>query len=582
MSEQTIIYCDESGNTGADYLEREQPFYVLAGWAVAKDAVVDASLLVEKTRQECCPQRKELKAAAFLDSERGKRRAAQFIGGLGAAGCVPLMVVAEKRYVIAGKIVETFLDPAFNNKLRPGFTWDTLTKRELANTFMTRLPPEVLDRFAEAYRDPSSSAFLSCVNEIASAARSFVNPELATCIEGSLPEIVAIAESEGPNTSAFGKISQSPNVPALMAFLLLVENLARGGAIDALKVVHDEHAVFETGMKEIFRMHREAKEFVVEIPNSDVPYSSFSHIPEFQLVPSVDCQMVQAADVLAGTVNYLMKLAVAGQTPSPADMELAMLTIPGFFVSDPRIAWLIVSEKLQTALGKTFILPAVIEKRVASEKSRQPQLAPRPAAMFPVVGQQPAEINSPRETFKWDMPIYGVQGKRSGVLMMVNTGDFQLEGTTYSGVLPLFTSREKAAALLGCWEPDELTEPQEVMEFGPRELPQLIKLLEQVSKTVKLLVIDPGLNEKDKKFLDLEKVIAGMTEMWDRTKRLFTSGLDKVMIQHHEVSGVRAMTILGSNGDYGALLPPNGKLYRGNTRELALAALIEGEGLRSC
>lgn len=271
MAEQTVIYCDESGNSGANYLDRRQPFYVLAGWAVAKDAVVGASLLVEKTRQECCPQRKELKASAFLKTEQGKKRAAQFIGGLGAAGCVPLMVVTEKRYVVGGKIVETFLDPAFNKQLRPGFKWDTLTKRELANTIMTRLPPEVLDRFAEAYREPSSSAFLSCVNEIASAARSFVNPELATCIEGSLPEIVAIAESEDPNTSAFGKISQSVNVPALMAFLLMVENLARGGAIDALKVVHDEHAVFEAGMKEIFRLHCEAKEFVVEIPNSDVP-----------------------------------------------------------------------------------------------------------------------------------------------------------------------------------------------------------------------------------------------------------------------------------------------------------------------
>jgi hypothetical protein len=71
------------------------------------------------------------------------------------------MVVAEKRYVVAGKIVETFLDPAFNKTLRDGFTWDTLTKRELANTLMTRLPPDVLDRFAQAYREPSSEAFLS-------------------------------------------------------------------------------------------------------------------------------------------------------------------------------------------------------------------------------------------------------------------------------------------------------------------------------------------------------------------------------------------------------------------------------------
>jgi hypothetical protein len=490
------------------------------------------------------------------------------------------MVVAEKRYVVAGKIVETFLDPAFNKTLRDGFTWDTLTKRELANTLMTRLPPDVLDRFAQAYREPSSEAFHSSLTEVATSARSLVNPELATCIEGSLPEIVAIVESEDPSSSAFGKISQSVNVPALMAFLLMVENLARGGAIDAIKVVHDEHAVFESGMKAIFRLHREAKEFVVEIPNSDVPYSSFTHIPEFQLVPSVDCQMVQAADVLAGVVNHLMRLALAGHSPSPADMELVKLTVPGFFLSEPRIAWLIISEALQADLVKTFILPTAGRKAGVAQTTGEPQRAPHTAPMFPVVGKHPVVVKSPRETFAWDMPIYGILGRSSGALMMVNTGPFEIEGTTYDGVLPLFTSREKAATLLRCWDPDELTEPQEVTGFGPRELPQLIELLEKASETVKVLVVDPGLNEGDKKFLDLQQVIVGMTTMWDRIRRLFSSGLDSVMIQYHDVSGRRVMTMLGSGGDYAALLPPDGKLYRGMTRELALAALLEGEGLR--
>jgi hypothetical protein len=108
----------------------------------------------------------------------------------------------------------------------------------------------------------------------------------------------------------------------------------------------------------------------------------------------------------------------------------------------------------------------------------------------------------------------------------------------------------------------------------------LIELLEKASETVKVLVVDPGLNEGDKKFLDLQQVIVGMTTMWDRIRRLFSSGLDSVMIQYHDVSGRRAMTMLGSGGDYAALLPPDGKLYRGMTRELALAALLEGEGLR--
>ena len=578
-STKTLIYCDESGNSGDNYLDHAQPFYVLAGWAVSEDAVVEASRLVENTRKKYFQQRQELKSYPFLKSEQGKRRAVELISGLGAAGCVPIMVVAEKRFCVAGKIVETFLDPAFNDKLRAAFSWDTLTKRELANTLMAKLPPDVLSHFAEAYRKPSSKSFLTCLEEISCAARSFVNPELGVCMEGSLSAIEAIAESEDPSASRLGKLSQSVNVPVLMAFFLMVENLGRCGAIDPVKVVHDEQAVFEKDMKEIFRLHREANDFVVDIPYSDIPYSNFKHISAFELTPSVSCQMIQASDVLAGAVNHIMSLALTGQKPTPADMDLAMLTVPGFFQKELPIAWLIASESLWRKLVKTFLQPVVAEKGVFPGTVGRPHFSLDRNEMFPVVGVEPDESKSARERFKWDLPIYGILGTQSGGLMMVNTGDFELEGETYEGVVALFTSQEKAAIFLGYWDPENLNELQEVKEFGPRELPQLISLLEGASMKVKILIVDPGLNDKERKFLDLDHVIAGLTRMLDRIRRVFSSGLDKIMIQNHDVSGVQVTTMLTSTGDYGALLRPDGKQYRGKTRERALAALIDGEGL---
>ncbi|WP_440604609.1 DUF3800 domain-containing protein [Bacillus sp. GB_SG_008] len=31
------IYCDESGNSGGNYLDPQQPFYILAGWFVERN-----------------------------------------------------------------------------------------------------------------------------------------------------------------------------------------------------------------------------------------------------------------------------------------------------------------------------------------------------------------------------------------------------------------------------------------------------------------------------------------------------------------------------------------------------------------
>ena len=74
-------------------------------------------------------------------------------------GCVPVYVVAEKRYCVAAKIVETFLDPPFNPLLKTPFISDTISKQEIANTLYDGLPEDVLNGFAAAYRRPSVESF---------------------------------------------------------------------------------------------------------------------------------------------------------------------------------------------------------------------------------------------------------------------------------------------------------------------------------------------------------------------------------------------------------------------------------------
>jgi hypothetical protein len=50
MEESLLIYCDESGNDGPNYLNEQAPFYVLAGWVVPENAIVDAAVEMESLR----------------------------------------------------------------------------------------------------------------------------------------------------------------------------------------------------------------------------------------------------------------------------------------------------------------------------------------------------------------------------------------------------------------------------------------------------------------------------------------------------------------------------------------------------
>ena len=576
---KVIVHCDESGNSGDNYLESEQPFYVLAGWITPANKLDEASGVVQKTLNNICPQRTELKAGAFLKNELRKNAAVDMFTQLGALGCMPIMVVAEKLYCLTGKIVETFLDPAFNATIGPAFTYDTETKKELANTLMARLPKEVLGRFAETYRHPTSEGFSHSLEEIARAATAYVNPELAKCLEGSIPKIKEIAVSEGSNASSLGKISQSVNLPALMSLFLMVENLGRLGVIEPLKIVHDEQSVFEEDMREVHRIHKDAGDFLVETPNSDIPYSNFRHIPLIEFAVSKDNEMIQASDVLAGVVNHLMKLAVSDETPSAADMKLAASTIPAFFQNELRIAWLIVSSSLQEKVATKYILRMVAGADAVPLHDDRHDIVAGKAEVFPVVGHERKKPASSRERFMWDIPIFGIVGSVSGTLMCVNVGDFELEGKSYSLALPLFTTREKAEVFLGYWKESDLTEPQLIQEFGYREVQKLASMMKHCLQIVRVLVIDPGFDEDAKKFLDLAQAVEGMERMIDKTIRTLRSGLDKVMLQKHDCGGTEVMTILSSSGKYGALTAPGGKLYWGESRDEALQALVNGEEL---
>jgi len=224
FAKEAIVYCDESGNSGPNYLDAAQPFYVLAGWVAPQQTLVDASVKTEELRKRVSPQLNELKSTAFLGNERRMDEMASLFGDLGQLGCVPLWLMAEKRYCIAAKIVETFLDPVYNDVVKNGITWDTRTRREIAGIFYSSLPSDLMERFAQAYRNPTPDAFRASLSEVTRAAAALVNPELASALDGSMRHIAEIAEAEAAE-GIFGKVDESLNMPCLILYLMMVENL---------------------------------------------------------------------------------------------------------------------------------------------------------------------------------------------------------------------------------------------------------------------------------------------------------------------------------------------------------------------
>jgi len=171
---------------------------------------------------------------------------------LGKIGLVPIFLVAEKRYCVAGKIIETFLDPYFNASITARFSGDLTTKQELANTLYDRPSDKSLQDFANAYRNPTQLELERALNQILNDCRACVNPEVAELLSGSIDRLDEVANEEVTAVTSWGKGMGTLNLPCLIAFLMLVEELGRQENTTPKRIVHDEQGPYQNDYVKAF------------------------------------------------------------------------------------------------------------------------------------------------------------------------------------------------------------------------------------------------------------------------------------------------------------------------------------------
>lgn len=567
-----VVFCDESGNSGPNYLDTNQPFYVLAGWLVPEDHVVEVAVAVESFRQRHFPQRPELKAEAILRNDRTKRLGADLFLKLGKLHCVPIYLVAEKRYCVAGKVVETFLDPAYNDIVKDPITYDVETKQEIANTLYEQLDAAVLDGFAHAYQAPTPDHLEAVLHNVAQTIDRDISEALGRALLGSLAHIQEIARAEASHWLP-RNVDATLNMPSLVSFLMLIENLGRLGLVRPIRVVHDRHHAYEEAYAKIFELHKGVPRLFARLPHTDVAYSGLEHVADFETRDSKDSPIIQAADLLAGAIAHCCKLAMNDSDASEADIALADLVMLGLLVPEPRLTWLVCSEHCIRQLGSKVLKPA-LARIIPDVARRDEQVNDALAPMFP-------SRLSPRPTtaerrLLLDFPMYGIVGVNSGGLMGVVNDEFE-EGPMRSLVF-LFSTRERAESFLAYWEEDELTEPQEIVEFGPKDARRLTDLMLSAAEWSTCAAFDPDNNET-LKLLPLKETAEEIRARFDRVMRLFASGLDRVLTDRVAIGGVEILAMQTSDGKFGAMVHPRGKIYFGSSKQEAIDGLKEGEGL---
>lgn len=298
------LYCDEAGNTGANYLDREQPVMVFASWMVSAEA--EPKLLACLTKSLTNNQTHEVHAQKLLRRQRGWDLAAGFLETALGVGSVPFFYIVEKRYQLAERIVHALLDPETNPLVRrspvPGSPdYEGLTD------FLYQLPDSALATFGAAVARPSPATVRAGIETIV-AALAHRDDRLAHAVSGCLANLEKVIDTDFSDRVGF-KHEQitSPHLPGVVRMLESADAYAESHHLGAVEVIHDETAQYAAVLVRYFDLMAGigAKGKAPHVA-PHLPRIGFAHLRTLRTLPSHTHGGIQAADVLATSLSKVL------------------------------------------------------------------------------------------------------------------------------------------------------------------------------------------------------------------------------------------------------------------------------------
>ncbi|MDI6563711.1 MULTISPECIES: DUF3800 domain-containing protein [Bacillus] len=322
------VYCDESGNSGKNFLDSGQPMYVLAGIMVERNQSYRLRNRIIEFRKECYPDQEEIKGSYILKNTKGQKNANILINSIFELG-IPFFSIVEKKFMLALKMVETFLDPEYNKSLVTSFTWMNDTKKRIGQIFYNSINHS-RDVFGEAYKRPS----LELINK----AQEELSGELEKTKNSLLAELVTQADTKKiydefqiANNSYSNGALASINLPILNSFLQVIERYSQNSMnTKKVRLIHDEHDKYESSFKKIFNQYMNKKQIdSFELEGGQTILTSFKKLKQFEFCNSTASPIVQGVDIYASFLNKVCSKIFLRQNLTPEMNKFVRSSIGG-------------------------------------------------------------------------------------------------------------------------------------------------------------------------------------------------------------------------------------------------------------
>ncbi len=247
---------------------------------------------------------------------------------IGQNGGIPILHICEKKYMVCGKIVETFFDPLYNSKVSFADQWNLDKRQEMAQFFYeTNLP--LIDEFANAYRQKNPEGIKNNAEKWVQYFDENNHKEWSGLIAPVIPDIISSLSSEfyigeGP---AFEGID-SLNIPVWFNIFQHVEQ----NSPVSCSIIHDKIDTFESAYLESFKILKNASECIIQFDEDRTWVYPLKNIDRIVFENSKESPLIRAADLVVGSSAYYIELVMSGKNiPEPLH-KIAFFTLGSFLM----------------------------------------------------------------------------------------------------------------------------------------------------------------------------------------------------------------------------------------------------------
>lgn len=346
MGQRIKFYCDESGNTGVNYVDEKNPFFILGGWLDIDNKGSDSKFIMKL--KKLLELNEECKAKKLHKSVNGRRKMKEIINLFQENNFYPILSIIDKRFATAARINSILLDHEYNDLADSRIERDEydIPLYELAE-IMDKLSDKTLEMFAFAYRNCDSDNMIKCINAISKELSILGYKEIGRIVKNSSVKIESNLKAEATNPK-----EQAPNIFALNCLLRLINDICNIEEAYEVDFIHDEQLQYGENMNSMVSILAQDRNDKIRFAYKDegVFYKS---IKSFSFAKSDDVLLLQCADILVGSINYILKALLANEEMDISKKELFEQIQPylyGQYCKTPLTFFMISKERFNNLL----------------------------------------------------------------------------------------------------------------------------------------------------------------------------------------------------------------------------------------